>query len=195
MKYLLKRYQELSKKERKGFTLVELLVVIAILAVLASVSVVGYLGFTNKARNSNALTELSQARELIKAELIDGAEHYYKYGTNKWETVEKTTSDKPLLSLQYSGDTLNYTFVDSTSASNLTWDGALEGIFTDLATFKGEFQVNVDASTNTLITSIQYYADNGGKAMWTVKGDVLVSGDDVTVTKAETNKIAVAPAA
>ena len=46
-------------KKKKGFTLVELLVVIAILAVLATVSVVGYMGFTKKAHESNdaSLTE------------------------------------------------------------------------------------------------------------------------------------------
>ena len=46
----------MKKQIKKGFTLVELLVVIAILAVLATVSVVGYTSFITKANNSNALT-------------------------------------------------------------------------------------------------------------------------------------------
>ncbi|MBQ2804298.1 MAG: prepilin-type N-terminal cleavage/methylation domain-containing protein, partial [Clostridia bacterium] len=41
------------KQTKKGFTLVELLVVIAILAILATVSVVGYTAFIQKAHQSN----------------------------------------------------------------------------------------------------------------------------------------------
>ena len=47
----------------KGFTLVELLVVIAILAILATVSVVGYTSFINNANNSAAQSELVQIRD------------------------------------------------------------------------------------------------------------------------------------
>ena len=54
-------------KKKKGFTLVELLVVIAILAVLASVSVVGYLGFVNKANLSADQSEVDQVNTALKA--------------------------------------------------------------------------------------------------------------------------------
>ena len=57
MKNLLIKLQN-KRKEEKGFTLVELLVVIAILAILASVSVVGYMGFTQKAKDSNAANRI-----------------------------------------------------------------------------------------------------------------------------------------
>lgn len=60
----------MKKKLQKGFTLVELLVVIAILAVLATVSVVGYTSFIAKANNSNALTELKQCEDIILSDLI-----------------------------------------------------------------------------------------------------------------------------
>ena len=71
---------------RKGFTLVELLVVIAILAILATVSVVGYTSFINRANNSVAASELTQIRDyaisvdMVKAEggdmdgIVDPAE-------------------------------------------------------------------------------------------------------------------------
>ena len=51
----------------KGFTLVELLVVIAILAILATVSVVGYTSFINNANNSVALSEVTQVRDYYVA--------------------------------------------------------------------------------------------------------------------------------
>ena len=57
----------------KGFTLVELLVVIAILAILATVSVVGYTSFITDANNSVALQELTQIRNAVVAEDITNA--------------------------------------------------------------------------------------------------------------------------
>lgn len=51
----------------KGFTLVELLVVIAILAILATVSVVGYTTYINNANDSVAVQELSQLRDAALA--------------------------------------------------------------------------------------------------------------------------------
>ena len=52
---------------RKGFTLVELLVVIAILAILATVSVVGYTTYINNANESKAIQELTQIRDYAMA--------------------------------------------------------------------------------------------------------------------------------
>lgn len=51
----------------KGFTLVELLVVIAILAILATVSVVGYTTFITDANESVAVQELTQIRDYMTA--------------------------------------------------------------------------------------------------------------------------------
>ena len=60
-------------KKRKGFTLVELLVVIAIVAVLATVSVVGYLGFTKQAKESNDISLTTQMNTILQAnEVKDG---------------------------------------------------------------------------------------------------------------------------
>ena len=64
----------MKKQNKKGFTLVELLVVIAILAILATVSVVGYSQFTEKAKKSNDETELHQIALIVEAQLIDGEE-------------------------------------------------------------------------------------------------------------------------
>ena len=55
---------------RKGFTLVELLVVIAILAILATVSVVGYTSFIDRADQSNNDTEAHQIESAIETILM-----------------------------------------------------------------------------------------------------------------------------
>ena len=54
----------------KGFTLVELLVVIAILAILATVSVVGYTSFIERAEQSNTDTEAHQIATSIESALV-----------------------------------------------------------------------------------------------------------------------------
>ena len=58
------------KNAQKGFTLVELLVVIAILAILATVSVVGYTSFINRAEDSTIETELHQIETTINSYAI-----------------------------------------------------------------------------------------------------------------------------
>ena len=121
---------------RKGFTLVELLVVIAILAILATVSVVGYTSFINNANNSAASTELHQVETYIEADMlvdkvfqISATQRLYDNGTavvyqelvnDTWNTVttEKdiTTAIKSLTdfadlkgTVKVTGDTLTYT--------------------------------------------------------------------------------------
>ncbi len=76
----------MKNMKKKGFTLVELLVVIAIIAILATVSVVGYTAFLSKANESNAMTEAAQVEEAIKADLMAGNE--FVIGT---VTTEATT--------------------------------------------------------------------------------------------------------
>ena len=53
----------LKRKMRKGFTLVELVVVIAVIAVLAAVSVGAYFGVTDSAKSSNAQSYLKQIKD------------------------------------------------------------------------------------------------------------------------------------
>ncbi len=55
------------KNSKKGFTLVELLVVIAILAILATVAVVGYTSFTRKADISNDTVIAGELNTLLAA--------------------------------------------------------------------------------------------------------------------------------
>lgn len=72
----------------KGFTLVELLVVIAILAILATVSVVGYTTYIKNANESLVLQEMTQVKSSILAEDITNTG--FAVGTDG--TVTETTS-------------------------------------------------------------------------------------------------------
>ena len=55
----------MKNTNKKGFTLVELLVVIAIVAILATVAIVGYTSFTNKANVSNDKTLVAQLNTAV----------------------------------------------------------------------------------------------------------------------------------
>lgn len=50
---------------KKGFTIVELLVVVVVIAILASVTVVAYNGVTNRAKSSRAATVAQQYRQAL----------------------------------------------------------------------------------------------------------------------------------
>ena len=72
----------------KGFTLVELLVVIAILAILATVSVVGYTTYINNANDSVAVQELTQIRDYaIAYDLTSGGNKDGKVSATEFEAA------------------------------------------------------------------------------------------------------------
>ena len=57
------------KKLQKGFSLVELLVVVAIIGVLAGVGIVGYQSYTDSAKNRVALANFGSVKRFVDTEL------------------------------------------------------------------------------------------------------------------------------
>lgn len=84
-----------SKKLKKAFTLVELVIVIAIIAILTSVSVVTYFGVTNSARKS-VLTEeaTSLKKELQAVSASAGTGDYEKLSWSKVNGFTFSTSSE-----------------------------------------------------------------------------------------------------
>ena len=68
----------ISSNKTKGFTLVELLIVIVVIAILAAISIVAYNGVTQKARDDE---RISDARNIINAISSYNAENEGKWLT------------------------------------------------------------------------------------------------------------------
>lgn len=155
----------MKKIKRKGFTLVELLVVIAILAVLATVAVVGYTLFTRKANNSNALTELKQSADIVMSSVI---------AANGQEDQSITCSG---VKFEYNKGTGKVVFDDGIEAipngSRINITGAMKRIFGDLSNVAGSFIYEKSGKI--------YYvtANNKGIALWESGQDPTTSDIDV----------------
>lgn len=87
--------KKISKKLKKAFTLVELVIVIAIIAILTSVSIVTYFGVTNSARKS-VLTEeaTSLKKELQVVSASAGTGDYEKLSWSKVNGFTFSTSSE-----------------------------------------------------------------------------------------------------
>ncbi len=199
------------KNKKHGFTLVELLVVIAILAILASVSVVGYLSFTTRAKNSNAVTELTQARDLIRGEFLEEDEHHYLVydSTNQSSTSTPDTSEE-------NNTAYNLTFTYNASETNKERTFSFNSVSyvpsANSTTSDSKYNYAVDSTpskitptwdtvlkltytelstlggtfyvnvSDTKITSIVYKSATEGYALWTISSDEITTSDEKSFT-------------
>lgn len=96
------------RNKKKGFTLVELIVVIAIIGVLAAIIVPTTLHFVNQGRQEAANTELSEVRNAV----------------NNGLTLN------PVLTAENIGDILEDASISNTSEGNITITVATDGTIT-----------------------------------------------------------------
>lgn len=61
---------------RRGFTIVELLIVIVVIAVLAAITIVAYNGISNRAKASSAQSAAAQATKKVMTYAIDNSDQY-----------------------------------------------------------------------------------------------------------------------
>ncbi len=63
-------------KNKKGFTIVELLIVVLVIAILAAVTIVSYNGVTNRAKEAAAQSAVAQGYTAVQAYAIDHGDTY-----------------------------------------------------------------------------------------------------------------------
>ena len=99
------------RKSTRGFTIVELLIVIVVIAILAAISVVAYTGIQERARRSHLLSDITvikKAMEIYKVSYNDypycpsGAE--CSYNANIRPQLEEFTKSLPAVGFAYIHD-------------------------------------------------------------------------------------------
>ncbi|MBR3845845.1 MAG: type II secretion system protein [Clostridia bacterium] len=156
----------------KGFTLVELLVVIAILAILATVSVVGYTSFIERAEESNAATEAHQVESAIESFLmIDGE---YVFTENTVVSGNTTTTTKIVAAKQNDGTVvINERVIVDVKDDDSTAD-VDETSHTDTSTTYNDF-ITLPTDSDFYELPGKLYSDNG--TLLYVYEDAGVAGD------------------
>lgn len=110
MEMVIKRQQALRKQGKKGFTLVELIVVIVILGILAAIAVPALVGYIDKARSDGAITEAATARTALQTIMSDA------YG-NPGDVAGEFTYYGP------NGAGSSETIILTITSGVVTWDG------------------------------------------------------------------------
>jgi type IV pilus assembly protein PilA len=91
------------KQLQKGFTLIELMIVVAIIGILAAVALPAYQDYTIRARVSEAVLATSQCRTAI-SEIYQTANAGTTIGANNWGCGEGTTSTQYVSGIATSAD-------------------------------------------------------------------------------------------
>ncbi|MCF8146360.1 MAG: prepilin-type N-terminal cleavage/methylation domain-containing protein [Deltaproteobacteria bacterium] len=89
----------LKKKDQKGFTLIELMIVIAIIGILAAIAIPQFNSYRKRAYNASANTDIKNAYTAAQAYFVDNPTGtvtttiLLSYGLNTSEGVTVTTTD------------------------------------------------------------------------------------------------------
>lgn len=118
-------------KEERGFTIVELLIVIVVIAILAAIVIVAYNGITSRANAATAKANATAVQKVVEAYATDtgnGAYPTLNQLTNWTGGVTRlpsgvTVNSAQLTSTQADGKTIQYVPKSTTGGCIGYWDG------------------------------------------------------------------------
>ena len=109
---------EVEEKKNKGFTLVELLIVIVILGILATVTVFAVTGITNKGKTSACQSD---------AKTLQTAEEAYSANTGNYTAVQSDLVNAGLMHAASTKFTIALVAGTTTTAASYTLSGVAGG--------------------------------------------------------------------
>jgi type IV pilus assembly protein PilA len=107
-------FRKMNRKDEKGFTLIELMIVIAIIGILAAIAIPQFSAYRNRAFNAAALSDLKNAVTAQEAYFVD----FQVYGGATGDNITPTSSN--ILQTRYGveiskGVTLTLTAITATT--------------------------------------------------------------------------------
>ena len=113
------------KTKERGFTIVELLIVIVVIAILAAITIVAYNGIQNRAKSSSAQTLANNVSK--KAEIYNTVNTGYpvtltafKAGTGE-AAMDTATAAKVTLTVPANENTVQFQTCDSGAGVRIVW--------------------------------------------------------------------------
>lgn len=110
----------MKQKAQKGFTLIELMIVIAIIGILAAVAVPQYQDYISRSQIGRAHGEISAMKTAIESELTRGADPSVLGMIELGWTPSNLNANNPVISIDNTGDGTLITTLDGEVSSAIS---------------------------------------------------------------------------